>query len=78
MMLSVGCLAETEPAPAATQDRSVQPVEPQPAKPKLICTKEAVLGSQIKRKRCRTEAQIEADQEESQNLLNMFKREPDV
>ena len=63
--LSAGVESEAAPPAQHTQDAG-QPAE----KSKLICTKAPVMGSNIKKKTCKTQEQIDGQRAVSRDSLN--------
>jgi hypothetical protein len=45
---------------------------------KLICTNERAVGTYISKRRCRTRAQIEQEQEDAQRAINTIRDRPSV
>ncbi len=76
-MIVVCCAASfvgVATAPLAWAAESTPTTTEQTQKPsdgsKLICTREPVMGSNIKKKVCKTQAQIDEEREASQKVLN--------
>jgi hypothetical protein len=57
---------ESEAAPPAEQTQAGQPAE----KSKLVCTKAPVMGSNIKKKTCKTQEQVDRQRAASSDSLN--------
>ena len=67
----MGSMAFADAEPTQTQTQAAA-TEQKPAPPKLVCKREAVLGSNIKTRTCRSQAQIDAQREElKQNMDRM-------
>jgi hypothetical protein len=74
VMLTAALLASISLAPAFAADTPSKPADAKPAdaKPaaeqKLICTKEAAVGSIIPKKVCRTPEQVEAERRAAREI----------